>query len=79
MIVKKLYRRVRCNWWNKEREVFERVSKTDYLGWFLFGVIPIYLTQLDKVDEYNLEDSEESEPCILKCGIFNKYKNLIEK
>jgi hypothetical protein len=79
MIVKKLYRRVKCRWWNKERKVFERVSKTDYLGWFLFGIIPVYLVQLDKADEYNLEDSEKSEPFTLRSGILEKYKKLLER
>ena len=39
MIVKKLYRKVRCKWWNDNRKVYELTTVNDYMGWFLFGFI----------------------------------------
>lgn len=77
MIVKKLYRRVRCRWWDKKREVFENVTTTDYVGWFLFGFIPIYLIQLGKNEELNFIDGEEAE--VLEYKVFKDYGYLIRK
>lgn len=59
MIVKKLYRKVKLKWWNKERQKHELTIITDYVGWFLFGFIPIYLIQLDKIEKYKPNDDEE--------------------
>lgn len=74
MIVKKLYRRVRCRWWDKEREVFENSTITDYVGWFLFGFIPIYLIELDKCEDVNFKESGKD---TIRYGIIEKYKHLM--
>lgn len=74
MIVKKLYRRVRCRWWNKEREVFENTTVTDYVGWFLFGIIPIYLIELDKREDVDFKESGEG---TIRYGINEEYKYLM--
>lgn len=76
MIVKKLYRKIRFKDWDKERRVFEETKITDYLGWFLFGFIPIYLIKLDTVDEYDFKDGGET---ILRPAIYERYSNLIIK
>jgi hypothetical protein len=76
MIVKKLYRSVRCRWWDEERQVFENITVTDYLGWFLFGFIPIYLIELDKHEDVDFKDTGED---TIKYGINEKYKYLIIK
>lgn len=77
MIIKKLYRNVRCRWWDKEREVFRNVTTTDYIGWFLFGIIPIYLIQLGKNEELNFIEGEEAE--VLEYKVFKDYGHLIRK
>lgn len=76
MIVKKLYRKTKCRWWNKERRVFENTTVTDYIGWFLFGFIPIYLIELDKCENVDFEDSGEG---TIRYGINEKYKHLMVK
>lgn len=77
MIVKKLYKRVKCRYWNKERKVFENVTTTDYIGWFLFGFIPIYLIQLGKNEELNFVDGEE--PTVLDFKVYKDYGHLMTK
>ena len=74
MIVKKLYRKIKYRWWDKERKVFENISITEYIGWFLFGFIPIYLIELDKYEDVNFKDSGES---TIRYGINEKYKHLM--
>lgn len=76
MIVKKLYRKVRCRWWDKERKVFENTTITDYIGWFLFGFIPIYLIQLDKYEEVDFKESGKD---IIEYGIFKDYGHILGK
>lgn len=76
MIVKKLYRSVQSKWWNKELKRYELTIVTDYLGWFLFGFIPIYLIKLDEKESWKPDDEEEVE---LRPGITTKYKHLIER
>jgi hypothetical protein len=76
MIVKKLYRKVKNRWWNSERQVFENTTVTDYVGWFLFGFIPVYLIELDKREDVDFEDSGK---CTLRYGINKKYKHLMTK
>lgn len=76
MIVKKLYRKIRFKDWNKERRVFEETKITDYLGWFLFGFIPIYLIKLDTVDKYDFKDSGEIS---LRPAIYETYGKLMTK
>ena len=77
MIVKRLYRKVKCRWWDEKRKVFKNVTTTDYIGWFLFGFIPIYLIELGKYEELNFVDGEEAE--VLEYGIFKDYGHLIRK
>lgn len=76
MIVKKLYRRVHCTWWDDKRKVYENITVTDYFGWFLFGFIPIYLIELDKHVDVNFEGTGEN---TLTYGINKKYKHLMTK
>ena len=70
MIVKKLYRKIKFKGWDKKRNVYEIKFINDYIGWFLFGVIPIYLTLIDSVVEYDLEYSEitRRKKLYQKCG-----------
>ena len=76
MIVKKLYRKTKCRWWNKKRQVFENTTVIDYVGWFLFGFIPIYLIELDKREDVDFEDSGEG---TIRYGINEKYNYLMIK
>ena len=74
MIVKKLYRKIRNKWWNKKRQVYEITTVTDYVGWFLFGFIPIYLIELDKREEVDLEEKGTGS---IRPGITEKYSYLM--
>jgi hypothetical protein len=77
MIVKKLYRRIQVKWWNKKLGEYQLTIVTDYLGWFLFGFIPIYLIRLDKRESWKPDDGgEEIE---LRAGIMTKYEHLIAR
>lgn len=74
MIVKKLYRKIKYKNWDKEREKFEKVTTIDYMGWFLFGFIPIYLIELNRYEDYNFEEIGEY---TLEYGINKKYGHLM--
>lgn len=76
MIVKKLYRKIKCKWWNKKRKVYENTTITDYMGWFLFGFIPIYLIELDTYMDIDFEESGED---IIRYGVNKKYGHLMTK
>ena len=76
MIVKKLYRNVHSTWWNKKRKVFEKTTITDYIGWFLFGFIPIYLIELDKYDNVDFEETGKG---TIRYGINKEYGHLMTK
>ena len=76
MIIKKLYRSVRCKWWNNKRQVYENHTITDYVGWFLFGIIPIYLIELDKREDVDFEETGKG---TLTYGINENYKHLMIK
>lgn len=76
MIIKKLYRKCKHKWWNKERMVYESTTITDYIGWFLFGVIPIYLIELDTHVEVDFDETGKSD---IRWGINEKYKHLMIK
>lgn len=75
MVVKKLYRKVKCRWWDEKRKVFENTTRTDYIGWFLFGIIPIYLIELGKQEELDFIEGKDKE--ILEYGIYKKYGYLV--
>ena len=76
MIVKKLYRKIRCKWWDKKRNVYENTTITDYMGWFLFGFIPIYLIELDTYVDVDFETSGEG---TIRWGVNKKYGHLMTK
>ena len=76
MIVKKLYRKTKCCDYDAERRVFGNVTTTDYIGWFLFGFIPIYLIELDKRTKFN---SVETGEFTVGYGVNEKYKHLMFK
>ena len=76
MIVKKLWRRVRCQWWDKKRKVYQLTTIREYVGWFLFGFIPVYLIQLDKYDKVNFEGQDEFTTTY---GINEQYGYLMTK
>ncbi len=76
MIVKKLYRRIKNKWWNKERGVFENTTITDYMGWFLFGIIPIYLIELDTYEDFDFEECGKD---TIRWGVNKKYGHLMVK
>lgn len=70
MLVKKLYRSVHCGDWNKELKRYDEIIVRDYVGYFIFGIIPIYLKMLDKKEKYFGSE-------FMTCGIYEKYKNQI--
>lgn len=74
MIVKKLYRKIKCRWWDEERRVFQNTTITEYIGWFLFGIIPIYLIELDKWEEVDFKETGEG---IIEYGVIKKYGYLM--
>lgn len=76
MIIKKLYRASKTKSWDKERKTYEIVTITDYIGWFLFGFIPIYLIEIDKY--YNVDFKDTGKDTI-RLGIHEKYNNLMTK
>ncbi len=76
MIVKKLYRASKTKSWDKERNVYEIVIITDYIGWFLFGFIPIYLIEIDKYYDVDFKDDDKD---TIRLGIHKKYNNLMTK
>lgn len=76
MIIKKLYRKVKSRWWNKERRTFENTTVIDYVGWFLFGVIPIYLIELNKREDVDFEELGKG---TIRYGINKKYEHLMIK
>jgi hypothetical protein len=41
--------------WNEKRTTFEMTIIEDYVGFFLFGFIPIYLIKIDSSIEYDTE------------------------
>ena len=51
MIVKKPYIRVKCEKWNKEEKKFDLVTTKTYIGYFLFGIIPVYLILINEIVE----------------------------
>lgn len=75
MIIKKLYRKTKCRWWDKERKVFQNVTTTDYIGWFLFGIIPIYLIELGKYEK--LDFVGHADETVLEYGIYKDYGYLV--
>lgn len=76
MIVKKLYRRIINKAYNKKQKRFEHTTIIDYLGWFLFGFIPIYLIQLDKREDVVL-DEDDGEKSTITYGINRTYNHLM--
>jgi hypothetical protein len=77
MIVKKLYKKFKFRDWNKERKVFESVITIDYLGWFLFGIIPIYLVQLNISEEFNYIEGEKAK--VFDHKVYRDYGHLMTK
>jgi hypothetical protein len=77
MIVKKLYRKCKHKWWNKERMTYENTIITDYIGWFLFGCIPIYLVELGKNEELDYIEGEEAE--VFEYKVYKDYGYLVRK
>jgi len=53
MIVKKPYMKVKCEMWNKTTEKYDLVTTKTYIGYFLFGIIPVYLILINEVAESN--------------------------
>ena len=74
MIVKKLQRKIRYKWWDNKRKTFERTIIKEYVGWFLFGFIPIYLIELDSYENFDFESGKGTE----RWGIHKKYGQLLE-
>ena len=73
MIVKKLQRKIRCKWWDNKRKTFERTTIKEYMGWFLFGFIPIYLIELDRYEDFDFESGKGTE----RWGIHKSYGKLL--
>ena len=69
MIVKRLYRKIKT-WHSLDNEKIKYDDITDYVGYYLFGIIPIYLKQIDKYtrNEKGFEIRED---------VIKKYKNII--
>lgn len=75
MIIKKLNRVTVCSEWNDERKKYEHITVTDYLGWYLFGKIPLYLIELNKEEQFDYEDL--SKPTMMDYTVIKKYSNLL--
>jgi hypothetical protein len=76
MIIKKLYRASKTKSWDKERKTYEIVIITDYIGWFLFGFIPIYLIEIDKYYDVDFKDTGKD---TIRLGINKKYQHIVTK
>lgn len=48
MLVKKLYCKIKCEMWDNDKRQHNFIITTYYIGWFLFGRIPIYSMEIDK-------------------------------
>lgn len=59
MVIKKLYRRVKCNDWNKNKNEYDEVITLDYVGYFLFGFIPLYMKKIDEHREWRYGDDND--------------------
>jgi hypothetical protein len=57
--------------------VFENITTTDYIGWFLFGCIPIYLVELGKNEELDYIEGEEAE--VFEYKVYKDYGYLVRK
>lgn len=74
MVVKKIYVRVKSRWFDKKRNVFQDTEVTRYIGWFLFGFIPIYLIVVDKYHDVNFEEAGEG---TIKHKLYDEYRHLM--
>lgn len=72
MIVKKLKRTVKCLDWNKEKKEHEVVITRSYVGYFLFGIIPIYLKLINKEVDFHYDVE-----CHITYDVYKKYGDLI--
>lgn len=59
MIVKRLYSKTKCEMWDNDKKHFNFVITTYYIGWFLFGKIPIYSMEIDVMVKNNLGEEVE--------------------
>lgn len=69
MIIKKLWRKIK----NSNHKDCEFTEIKEYLGYFLFGFIPIYLIELDSYTNVKDDKGEDS----ISWGINKRYKYLL--
>jgi hypothetical protein len=83
MITKKLRRVVKCKWWDKKYKIYHNVTYTCYLGYYLFGFIPLYQTVISKEEELNYpdvyEDKATDKPYVYTPCVYEKYGYLLTK
>ncbi len=75
MIVKKLFCKVKCDMWDKDKKEFLFITTTYYIGWFLFGRIPIYSMEIDQRIENRLGEKPEEH----QCAYYKEYGHLLRK
>ena len=75
MIVKKLFFKTKCEFYDKEKKKFNFVITTYYIGWFLFGRIPLYIVEIDKEVDNRIDD----EPKTYQHKSYEKYGHLLRK
>lgn len=75
MVVKKLYRGIKCNDWNNDKNQFDEVVVSDYIGYFLFGFIPLYMKKIDEHREWRY--GEDNNITNFKTPTYEKWGDKI--
>lgn len=75
MVVKKLHRGVKCNDWNVIKNQFDEVVTSDYIGYFLFGFIPLYMKKIDEHREWRY--GEDNDIFKFRTNIYEEWRDKI--
>lgn len=75
MIVKKLHRSVRPRFYEKKTNNFLYDEVRDYIGYYLFGFIPIYVKMINRMDIWQNDNGTENK---LTFGVYEDFKELIK-
>jgi hypothetical protein len=76
MIIKKLWNR--CKIWQCKEKETEYQERKHYIGYFLFGFIPLYLIKIDDYIDIRDIKTNKYEESITK-GIYRKHKEKLVK
>lgn len=83
MIVKKLVQKTKCKDYDNKDKVFHHVIWNFYIGYYLFGFIPLYKILVNREEELNYpelkEEGREYEPYKFTPHVYKKYKDLLIK